>query len=237
MQIHIRKLVEGARRARGLTVVIDVFRAFSVACYVFANGAERILPVEKVNEAYRLGREHPEYVLIGERNGRKPENFDYGNSPAEMQGQDFGDKTVVQTTSAGTKGLLNVAAANEVITGSFVNLGAVVAYLRSRDPSKVTLVPLGWKGCRPAAEDDYCAKFIRARLQGQSLDMDWIRGQLREGSGSRFFDPCNQDSQPKEDFELATQLDVFDFIIRRNSSNEHYELRKEKLSFCGSAGK
>ena len=43
MKVEILEFVEGARHAQGVTVIIDVFRAFSVACYVADAGAARII--------------------------------------------------------------------------------------------------------------------------------------------------------------------------------------------------
>ena len=107
MQIDILDLIEGARQARGLTVIIDVFRAFSTACYVVRNGARQIIPVGDVDLAYQLKQQNPNYVLMGERKGKKLPGFDYGNSPTEIQSIDFSGKTVIQTTSAGTQGFAN----------------------------------------------------------------------------------------------------------------------------------
>src|SRR6476620_9887363 len=101
MQIEVMDFVEGARKARGVAVVIEVFRAFSVACYAYARGAKRLIPVAEVEKALSLRREHPEYLTIGERGGKKVEGFDYGNSPTEISQADVRGRTIVQTTSAG----------------------------------------------------------------------------------------------------------------------------------------
>src|SRR5512139_2519438 len=118
MNIEILQLIEGARKAAGLTVVIDVFRAFTTACYAIAQGAERIIPVGDLDLAYDLKRENPRYLLMGERKGRRPPGFDYGNSPTEIEAADFTRRTLVQTTSAGTQGIANACRADEIITGS-----------------------------------------------------------------------------------------------------------------------
>ena len=81
MEIQILQLTEGAKKAKGLTVVIDVFRAFSTACYVFAAGAEKIIPVEHVEEAFNLKKTLTNVVMLGERLERKVPGFDFGNSP------------------------------------------------------------------------------------------------------------------------------------------------------------
>ena len=143
MNVNILQLLDGARQAVGLTVIIDVFRAFSTACYVFGNGAERIIPVGGLELAYRLKREHPDYLLIGERGGERPPGFEYGNSPSEVEQVDFTGHQVIQTTSAGTQGIANATQADEMITGSFCNAGAIARYIRRRQPDEVSLVCMG----------------------------------------------------------------------------------------------
>ena len=89
MRIDILHLVEGAKRARGLAVIIDVFRAFSLACYLFDRGVEKIIPVGKKEQAFALKESHPDFILIGERDNRKIPGFDFGNSPFQTSGFDF----------------------------------------------------------------------------------------------------------------------------------------------------
>ena len=67
MNIQIFQLIEGAKAARGLTVIIDVFRAFSLEAYLLANGADRIIPVGSTELAYQLKKDNPQFVLAGER--------------------------------------------------------------------------------------------------------------------------------------------------------------------------
>jgi 2-phosphosulfolactate phosphatase len=70
LEICVLQLVEGAREASGVAVIIDVFRAFSTACYVMANGARSIIPLGDLDEAYRMKMLHPDYILMGERDAR-----------------------------------------------------------------------------------------------------------------------------------------------------------------------
>lgn len=94
MNIQILQLIEGAKAARGLTVIIDVFRAFSVEAYLFAQGAERIIPVGDAELAYRLKKENPQFILAGERHGKILDGFDMGNSPSQNILIDVNGKTV-----------------------------------------------------------------------------------------------------------------------------------------------
>src|SRR5512138_2226008 len=100
MEIEILQLLEGAKQAKGLTVIIDVFRAFSTACYAFGNGIRRIYPVGDLDIAYQMKSEHPDYILVGERFEQKPEGFDFGNSPSQLLEASLEGKTMVHTTSS-----------------------------------------------------------------------------------------------------------------------------------------
>ena len=128
MEIRILELIEGAKKAEGLTVIIDVFRAFSLECYLYARGASAVFPAGSVEEARHMKQVHPEYLLIGERWGRRCEGFDYGNSPSQTRDADLSGKKIVHTTSAGTQGIVNAVHAEEILTGSLVNARAVADY-------------------------------------------------------------------------------------------------------------
>ena len=219
MNIQILQLIEGAKAARGLTVVIDVFRAFSTACYVFGNGAERIIPLGDLDLAYKLKKENPAYMLIGERDGKRQPGFDHGNSPAEIEREDFAGRTVVQTTSAGTQGIANASGAEEIISGSFCNAGAIIRYIQMQAPEQVSLVCMGHGAIVPSDEDTLCAEYIKASLEEKQPDFQAMYKQLRHGeSGKRFFDPQLTWS-PEADFDLCLALDRFDFVLKVHTEN------------------
>ena len=214
MHIDILDLIEGAKQARGLTVIIDVFRAFSTACYVVRNGARQIIPVGDVDLAYKLREENPDFILMGERKGKKLPGFDYGNSPTEIQTIDFSGKTVIQTTSAGTQGFANAKDADELISGSLVNAEAIVSYIKKKSPEKVALVCMGTWAVRPADEDTLCAEYIADRLKGQKMDTRRIYTQLRASKTARiFFDP-EVSWAPETDFDLCLNIGLCDFVLK-----------------------
>jgi len=214
MNIEILQLIDGAKKARGLTVVIDVFRAFTVEAYAMAAGAERILPVGSVEDAYALKAAHPEYLLMGERGGKKCPGFDFGNSPSQIVTADLSGKTLVHTTSAGTQGIANAVHADEILTGSLVNAAATAEYIRSRNPENVSLVCMGLEGKLPTEEDTLCAQYIRALLLGQNPDISAEMYDLRNTSGAKFFDPAQQEAFPQPDFDMCLQLNRFNFALR-----------------------
>lgn len=214
MDIQILHLLEGAKAARGLTVIIDVFRAFSTACYAFAGGAAKIIPVGDIQIAFLLKEQNPEFILMGERNEQKPEGFDFGNSPAQLLTAKLKGKTIVHTTSSGTQGIANASQADEIITGSFVNASAIVRYIRKRQPKTVSLVCMGYACEYPTDEDTLCAEYLQNELEGRANDFAQMATTIRKGSGARFFDAAKQSWSPEADFHLCLDLNRFDFILK-----------------------
>ena len=226
MEIEILQLLEGAKKAVGLTVIIDVFRAFSTAGYAFGNGIERIYPVGDLEKAYELKRMHPDYILVGERFEQKPEGFDFGNSPHQLLEANLVGKTMVHTTSSGTQGIANATNADQIITGSFVNAGAIVNYIRNQEPKRVSLVCMGYSCQYPTEEDTLLANYIKNELEGVPNDFQAMVEQLRKGDGARFFAPENQEWAPVADFDLCLSLNRFDFVLKVESENNLNYLRK-----------
>ena len=84
MDVAIYHLVEGARQAEGLAVIIDVFRAFSMDCWLYALGAAEVRPVGSIDETFAWRKKDPGCILVGERQGRRIEGCDLGNSPSSI---------------------------------------------------------------------------------------------------------------------------------------------------------
>lgn len=214
MKIRILEFAEGAMQAEGLAVIIDVFRAFSVACYAFDGGAMKIIATNEVEKAIELKKKYSNSVLVGERHEKKPEGFDLGNSPTEILMTDLKHRIVIQTTTAGTNGLVSAVNADIVITGSLVNAGAIVNYIKAINPERVSLVAMGFRAREPAEEDLLCARIIESRLLGKEENFEKQVEMLRHTSGNRFFKSENIDFSPPTDFFLCTMTDKFDFVIR-----------------------
>jgi 2-phosphosulfolactate phosphatase len=227
MRIERLDHVAGAREARGIAVVIDVFRAFSVAPHAFDAGAARVFPVGEVDAAVALGRRFPGAVLAGERHARRLPGFDAGNSPTEIRALDLRGRVLVHTTHAGTQGLVNASQADEVLTGAFVNISAVCRYIAARAPGQVSLVRMGHEARERCAEDDLYAECLEALLQGRPAPLGEVRDRLRNAPAAhKFFDPAC-DWAPREDFDYCTEVDRFDFVLRlRASPGEPPELER-----------
>jgi len=214
MKVEILEFIEGAKKAKGVAVIIDVFRAFSVECFAIDAGAARIIATAGVEDAFGLKNTFINPVLVGERDEKKIDGFDFGNSPTEIIKTDLHGKTVIHTTTSGTQGLINALSADVVLTGSLVNAGALVNYIKTLNPEHVSLVAMGYRGTQSAEEDLLCAEIISERLTGQWDNPEERIYALQNTSGKRFFNPENIDFSPPSDFFLCTMIDKFNFVLK-----------------------
>ena len=221
MKINILHMIDGAKQAKGCTVVIDVFRAFTVESYLMHNGANKIIPVGDKQIAYDLKNTNSDYILIGERHGVILPGFDYGNSPSQIEHVDFKNKTIIHTTSAGTQGIANAINADEVLTGSLVNAKAIAKYILKNNFKEVSLVCMGLEAVKQTEEDNLCARYIKDLLEGN--DTSYLESEierLKTTSGAKFFDPAQQSVFPEKDFHLSTETNKFDFVLKiKNDKN------------------
>ena len=143
-----------------VVAVIDVLRASTTIAVALANDARAVLPFESSEEMITRSKhlERGSFLLAGERRMLKIEGFDLGNSPLEHTREAVEGKTVLLTTTNGTKALLAVQGARDVVVASYVNLTAVSAMLRTalRGGHDVTLVCAG-QDRQFALEDAACA--------------------------------------------------------------------------------
>lgn len=129
-----------------IVIIIDVFRATSTIATALYNGAQKIIPVDSVEKCITIGKQTPNSITAGERDGKVIEGLQYGNSPAEYPRSFIEGKTLVLTTTNGTK-LLHMAlqnGADTIITGSFPNLDAVCNYIMAQNKN-VFLGCSAWK--------------------------------------------------------------------------------------------
>lgn len=150
--------------SNSIVVIIDVFRATSTIASVLRNGAECIIPVDEVAKAIEISKSIGA-IAAGERDGQIAEGLQHGNSPLEYTPEFIGGKTLVLTTTNGTK-LLHMALdkkADTVITGSFPNLSSVCNYL-VKENKNVLLGCAGWKD-RFNIEDTLFAGAVISRIK------------------------------------------------------------------------
>ena len=150
------KEIEPDRVNNKTVVVIDVLRATSVMCTALANGAKEIIPVLTPEEAFNIHKEMGKgnAVLGGERDAIPIEGFDYGNSPLSYTPEIIKDKTLVITTTNGTRAIVNSQSAKTLYAGSFLNAKAVVNAVKNDE--EVVLVASGSHDLF-TLEDSLCA--------------------------------------------------------------------------------
>ena len=167
MLIHRLQGLAEAETARGATAVIDTFRAFTTAAFAHDAGVGTHMVVATVAEARMLKDANPNAILCGEDHGITPDDFDIGNSPAEVLAIDVAGRTLIQRSSAGTRcvlAALGSADASPVHPTSLVVASATADAMQSF--AEVSLVASGRFGVEPAIEDDLTADFIAAILNG-----------------------------------------------------------------------
>jgi len=125
-----------------LVVVIDIFRATSAICAAMESGVEAIIPVASLEEAQKYKEEG--YLVGAERKAQMVPGFHFGNSPIGIQKEEFKGKTLVLTTTNGTRAIEVAKEASEVIIGAFTNISAVCDYIEQQDKNTLLLCA-GWK--------------------------------------------------------------------------------------------
>ena len=145
--------------SQAVCVVFDILRATTSMITALANGAEAIIPVAEISEALAIRQKSPNVLLAGERNGLRIRaeltgsiDFDLGNSPREFTSEKVQGKTIVMSTTNGTRALRACAGAKMILVSSFLNLRATTNWLRDKSPAHLILVCSGT--CEePALED------------------------------------------------------------------------------------
>ena len=201
--------------SNSIVVIIDVFRATSTIATVLHNGAKCIIPVDSVAECIRIGKQI-EGITAGERDGKVAEGLSYGNSPFEYPREFISGKTLVLTTTNGTR-LLHMAinkGAKKIITGSFGNLSAVCEYLIQQNRS-VILGCAAWKD-KINMEDTLFAGAVINRIK------------------DHFEVNCDA-SQIAETMYTDANGNLYDFIKSKNASHYHrlssFGLEKD-IKYC-----
>jgi 2-phosphosulfolactate phosphatase len=230
MQITCDRLLEGARSARGIAVIIDVFRAFTCTPLLFSLGIRKSILISTPAEALALREKDPGLILIGETGGIPIAGFDLGNSPSEILRKGpgfFEQRTVVQRTSSGVQGVLAAMdGADEVLLGSYVVAGATARYILAKRPKRVSLVAMGWSMEEEAPEDDWCARYFSSLLENAPYDHLTALREIVFHETTQKFLRMRETYFPPEDPLLCLQRDMFDFALRARREEDLIAVEK-----------
>jgi 2-phosphosulfolactate phosphatase len=228
MEIRRFNRVE-ASSARGVVIVIDVLRAFSVAAYAFAGGAQAIWLVCTVEEAQALRERMPEALLAGEVGGRLISGFDFNNSPSQMAVADVRNRLLIQRTGAGTQGAVIATQADVLLACSLTNARATATYARQLAQrsetagGRIALFPTERVAGLSFNEDDVCADYLEALLLDQPDAQDALIRNIAElRARGRFdrFKPGDPDF-PVEDVAAVLAVDRFPFAMVGSRQHWH----------------
>ena len=205
--------------SNSIVVIIDVLRATSTIATALYNGAKSVIPVDSVSRCIELGKQI-EGITAGERDGKVAEGLVHGNSPFEYPREFIEGKTLVLTTTNGTR-LLQMAldkGAKQIITGSFPNLSSVCNHLSEMNQN-VILGCAAWKD-RVNMEDMLFAGAVITRI------------------GKQFSINCDS-SHLAETIYNKAEKDLFGFMKKNEASHYHrlmgFGLEKD-IRYCLTAG-
>jgi len=198
-----------------IVVIIDILRATSTIANALYNGAKSIIPVDSVADCIKLGKQM-DVITAGERDGKIADGLKYGNTPLQYTPEFIKGKTLVLTTTNGTR-LLHMAlaeGAQGIITGSFCNLSAVCDYLTAQNKN-VILACAAWKD-RINIEDTLFAGAVIRRIK------------------NNFHQNCDA-TQIAEALYNQAKDDLFGFMKNHNAS--HFQRLmgfglEEDIRFC-----
>ncbi|WP_062441728.1 2-phosphosulfolactate phosphatase [Herbidospora daliensis] len=204
-----------------VAVVVDVMRAFTVAAWAFARGAEKIVLAGTLDEALALKAANPGWLAL--KDGPAAPGFDLVNSPGLLRSADLTGRTVVQKTTAGTVGVLAVRDAPLVLCASFVVAEATARLLRGR--ADVTFVVTGEDG--RADEDLACAQYIARRAVEPETDAaEFLDRAGRSRAAAELAEGVRLGVHP-DDVELCLELDRFPFAMAASTEDTLTVLRRQ----------
>jgi len=201
--------------SNSIVVIIDILRATSTISTALFNGAKQIIPVDSVSECIKLGKQM-DVITAGERDGKIAEGLQYGNTPFQYTSEFIKGKTLVLTTTNGTKLLHMALAANAkgIITGSFCNISSVTNYLLTQKKN-VILACAAWKN-RINIEDTLFAGALINRIKND------------------FQINCDA-SKIAETLYLQAKHDLFEFMKEQDASHFHRLMGfglEEDIRYC-----
>jgi len=212
-------------------VVVDVLRATTTIAHALAAGAVRVIPCLETAQAQQRAAESPDVLLGGERGGVRIEGFDLGNSPQEYNRQAVSDRTIVFTTTNGTKAMERCRGAKRVLLGAFVHFSDLCDRLSSA--KEVAIVCAGTQGeitredvlLAGAVIDDLSRRStVQLNDQAELAADAWrslaagmanlqpLAEVLRSSRGGRNMIEIGQE----RDIEIAAQLDKFNLTPELN---------------------
>jgi len=222
-------------------VVFDVLRATSSMITALDHGAESIIPVGEISEALEIRKRDPTFLLAGERNGLRIRgdltggiDFDLGNSPREFTAKRVTDRTIVMTTTNGTRALRACSGAARVHVGSFLNLSALARDILARPPQRLLIVCSGTHD-EASYEDTLAAGALSdllgdAYAAGQVSDSVPMARQIYAAAEHDLLSAMQFARNGRRLLETADLADDVAFCLRRDATGIRAEFRQGRVA-------
>jgi 2-phosphosulfolactate phosphatase len=222
VEIILSTGLDGAQHARGLVVVIDVIRSFSVSAYALAGGARECLLVTTVDQARALAAGIPGSLISAEEGTLPVAGIPISNSPTQIRSADLKDRVLIQRSSAGTQVMAAVQQSEGMYAGSLVVAGVTVQACLSRQPTAVTLI-----ASADHPEDHACASYMEGLLRGERPDIDQLLQPLRESERFARASAGGWPGFPATDLDLSLATDRFAFSMPVTRHDNYLRLTAE----------
>lgn len=220
MQISIVQGHTPPPNPNGITVVIDVIRAFTTAHHAFRKGVSRIWLVAEAEDAFALREQHqPDAWLAGEIHALPIEGFDFGNSPWEIDQANLQGKPLILRTTNGVKATLHAEGSEQVLVAGLVNARATASYIAQRAPSHVQLV-----ASHPTGDEDIaCAEHIRYLLTGEGITLEEAQERtLNAHAAQKFLNGTHSRLKPQDIHAAARSEGEEGLVMRTHFSPRPY---------------
>ncbi|MAO60293.1 MAG: 2-phosphosulfolactate phosphatase [Alcanivorax sp.] len=200
MEIKIAQGHNPPHNIHGITVVIDVIRAFTTSHEAFLGGASHIYPVATAEDAFQLRETYRDGLLVGEIQALPIDGFDHGNSPWEIRHTDVRGRYLIMRTTNGVTATLRARDSQQVLVGALVNARATARYIRECNPETVVLV-----ASHPTGDEDVaCAEYLRGLLGGEGISLEQARDRTRNAfAAKKFLDGRHPRLRP-QDIDMAS---------------------------------
>lgn len=209
MQIKISQGHNPPHNIHGITVVIDVIRAFTTSHEAFLGGASHIYPVSTAEDAFALRKEYPQGLLVGEIEALPIDGFDYGNSPWEMRHTDVRGRYLIMRTTNGVAATLRARDSREVLVGGLINAEATVNYIRERNPETVVLV-----ASHPTGDEDVaCAEYMSGLLGDKGITLEEAQHRTRHAFAAQKFLDGRHPRLRRQDIDMAASTAGPDALV------------------------
>ncbi|MFH1788139.1 MAG: 2-phosphosulfolactate phosphatase [Candidatus Altiarchaeota archaeon] len=220
MNINITALEEGARRAKGVAVVIDVLRFSSTVTTILSKKPKEFICVASPKKALAIKDGRKDCVIFGEQGSKLPKGFDFDNSPLAALDAKLSDKTVVICTSNGARIIEAITKAELVFIGSFLNAQLLANEIVKIKPREVYLIGAGRHG-EEAREDTLCAEYLRDLLEWGEPDFKSIKSEML--LSQRYID--YEERGLADEFEYCLKLNSVEFIPMAQKIRDMYYIK------------